>query len=489
MKVTVANISKEIMAYSDFPPLAVYPIFMHNTHLKDYLHRYADNFNLRKHIHLNTKVIQITETEDHKTSGQWCVKYQNIQDNKVTSEVFDAVMVCTGVFGKPVMPTFQGMETFQGEIIHTREYKTSKNFEGKTTLVVGLGNSAVDAAIDISEVAKQVYISSRNGSWIFGRLGPGGLPGDMLMLSRVGFYLLKKFPSLLNKLAMSQCSKKLNHKLFGLNPKFSPLQSNSTVNDMLGYKLLTGEIKMKPGVKQICGHCVEFVDGSKIDGIDSIVCGTGYLPDFPFLDSGVIDVDKSNMYLGMFPPDRKVHTLVVIGCFRQKGPIIPVTEMQSRLATMVFKGSVTLPDSKIMWEYIRRNKEDSNKYRIPTLTGVTQVDYLPYMDELAAIIGVKPNLVKLVFQDPTLAKQCIFGPGTSYQFRLTGPHQWAGARDAIFTQWDRTLAPLTSDWKSAVSRPRRNPLKLLVMILSIVSIGYAVYRSYGSYLRNLLYLE
>ncbi|RWS18949.1 dimethylaniline monooxygenase [N-oxide-forming] 2-like isoform X3 [Leptotrombidium deliense] len=35
----------------------------------------------------------------------------------------------------------------------------------------------------------------------------------------------------------------------------------------------------------------------------------------------------------------------------------------------------------------------------------------------------------------------IFGPIMSYQYRLTGPNQWAGARDALFTYKQRFIAP------------------------------------------------
>ena len=48
----------------------------------------------------------------------------------------------------------------------------------------------------------------------------------------------------------------------------------------------------------------------------------------------------------------------------------------------------------------------------------------------------------MLLTDPNLAMKCIFGPCTPYQFRLEGPGRWKGARKAIMTQWDRTLAPL-----------------------------------------------
>lgn len=49
-----------------------------------------------------------------------------------------------------------GMEDFKGRVIHTKEYKVSRGYEGKHVLVVGIGNSAADAAVDISEDARQV---------------------------------------------------------------------------------------------------------------------------------------------------------------------------------------------------------------------------------------------------------------------------------------------------------------------------------------------
>lgn len=65
------------------------------------------------------------------------------------------------------------------------------------------------------------------------------------------------------------------------------------------------------------------------------------------------------------------------------------------------------------------------------LSSLSQVDYIPYADELANQVGCKPNLVKLFFSDPTLALRCFFGPCTPVQYRLMGPGAWKGAKKAI----------------------------------------------------------
>lgn len=66
-----------------------------------------------------------------------------------------------------------------------------------------------------------------------------------------------------------------------------------------------------------------------------------------------------------------------------------------------------------------------------------QVDFVSYMDDIAGAIGVRPSLLWLFFTDYSLFKRVLWGPVTAYQYRLTGPGQWDGARRAIFTQFDR----------------------------------------------------
>lgn len=71
-----------------------------------------------------------------------------------------------------------------------------------------------------------------------------------------------------------------------------------------------------------------------------------------------------------------------------------------------------------------------------------QGDYIGTMDELADLVGVKPNLLSLAFTDPKLAFQLFWGPCTPVQYRLQGPGKWDGARKVILTTQDRIKKPL-----------------------------------------------
>ena len=52
--------------------------------------------------------------------------------------------------------------------------------------------------------------------------------------------------------------------------------------------------------------------------------------------------NKANLYKYMFPPGLERPTLVVIGLVQPLGAIMPISEMQARWATRVFKGTSLL---------------------------------------------------------------------------------------------------------------------------------------------------
>lgn len=59
------------------------------------------------------------------------------------------LVVATGENGEKCMPDISGLEGFAGTVIHSIDYKSGKEFEGKKVLVVGCGNSAMEIALDL----------------------------------------------------------------------------------------------------------------------------------------------------------------------------------------------------------------------------------------------------------------------------------------------------------------------------------------------------
>jgi len=103
---------------------------------------------------------------------------------------------------------------------------------------------------------------------------------------------------------------------------------------------MQGRVKVKKHIARVKSNEVVFVDGTTVASVDAIVLCTGYDPDYPFMSADVVPRDKSQMYLTVFPRNRKFPTLAVQGCFRMKGLIIVAIEMQARYIAKVIKVNI-----------------------------------------------------------------------------------------------------------------------------------------------------
>ncbi|NXD82935.1 FMO1 monooxygenase, partial [Halcyon senegalensis] len=436
----ISNTSKEMSAFSDFPYPEDFPVFLPNALLLDYLRRYAERFGLREHIKFGATVISIRKRLDFATTGQWDVVTE--ADGKQTSHIFDAVMVCSGNFSEPFLPLhcFPGIEKFQGQYFHSRQYKHPDVFQGKRVLVVGMGNSGVDIAVEASRVAAKVTISTRQGAWLLSRVFDYGYPWDMVFNTRLMYLIRNSLPGPLARgLINYKVNQRFNHENYGLQPEkryFLPV-----LNDDLPSYILTGRITIKPGVKEFKNNSVVFHNCPEEEPIDIIVFCTGYNVSFPFLEEALVKVEDkhASLYKYVFPTHLERPTLAVLGLIKTLGAMMPVAEMQARWVTRVFKGRRASP-------YLHQPYSHffffSNSFRFGlSFDKVLKIECLLYMDTLASFIGAKPSVLGVLCRDPWLALTIFFGPCTPYQYRLEGPGRWEGARQAILTQWDRVLKP------------------------------------------------
>ncbi|NXK10395.1 FMO1 monooxygenase, partial [Herpetotheres cachinnans] len=451
----ISNSSKEMSAFSDFPYPEDFPVFLPNAQLLDYLRRYAEHFNLRRHIRFGTTVVSIRKCPDFATTGQWDVVTE--ADGKRTSHVFDAIMVCSGNFSEPSLPLhcFPGIERFQGQYFHSRQYKHPDVFQGKRVLVVGMGNSGVDIAVEASHVAAKVTVSTGRGAWVLGRVFDHGYPWDMVLNTRLMSLIRNSLPCALSwGLINRRVNQWFKHENYGLQPEKSCLVREPVLNDDLPSYILTGRITIKPGVKEFKDNSVVFHNCPEEEPIDIVVFCTGYNVSFPFLEETIVKVENkhASLYKYVFPTHLQRPTLAILGLIKPLGGIMPVTEMQARWVTRVFKGRRANVSSAVY-----RNVAQTGHVLVPSVhqegflslespelrssLPILKTDWLVYMDKLASFIGAKPSVLGLLCRDPQLALTIFFGPCTPYQYRLGGPGRWEGARQAILTQWDRTLKP------------------------------------------------
>ncbi|XP_069104182.1 flavin-containing monooxygenase 5-like isoform X1 [Argopecten irradians] len=435
MRFTHINVSKYNYCFSDFPFPEEMPDFPHNTDMAQYIRDYCTKFDVYQHIRFYHKVLTV-----ERTGEEWKVKCQEVgEDGKTVKsinkpEIFISkfLAIATGHHAKPSLPNFPGMDSFKGEAIHAVNFNDalSNGMVGKRVLVVGIGNSAVDAAVNCASVGrcKSVYISSRSGAWVFSNYVLG-FPAD-LYACRVFLKLPWKLATYILELIIKLISG--NPKKWNLNPKMHALQTQPTVSPTLIHHIQRREVKVVPNIQRIENNEVFFMNGEHAE-FDHIIYCTGYKVDLPFLSDDlqklVLDKDTNavKLYKSVFNPDIGP-SLAFIGFVQPaSGGVLSMSETQSRWFAELCKGKVKLPSKSDMFDSMKSEKESvsSRYYHSPRHT--LQKDPVIYNDEIAGFIGAKPTFL----QNPRLFWHLLWSSCGSYQWRLQGPHAWSGATEAV----------------------------------------------------------
>ncbi|NXH19900.1 FMO4 monooxygenase, partial [Bucco capensis] len=439
----ITNTSKEMSCFSDFPCPEDFPSYLPHSLLLEYFRMYAQHFDLLRHIRFKTTVLSVRKRPDFATSGQWDVVTETNGVQEL--HIFDAVMVCTGHFQEPYLPlaSFPGIDTcFKGQYLHSREYKDVEPFRGKRVLVVGIGNTGGDLSVELSHVAAKVFLSARSSTCVVSRVSDHGFPLDMVHTTRFNHFLEWLLPSaLMKRIKFRRFNSWFNHANYGLASTKSP-NFKIIVNEELPFCLLSGTVVLKPNVKEFTESSAVFEDGTTEENIDVVLFATGYIFAFSFLEESVRSLidDNRSLYKRIFPPQLEKPTLAIIGLIQLTGSVMVGSEMQARWVTGIFAGWNKLPPTSRMMADVLKKKPPVK--RNPLERENLKMSFISYTDEIASCAGVKPSMLRLLLTDPWLALAIFFGPCTPYQYRLVGRGKWSGARDAILTQWQRTLKPL-----------------------------------------------
>lgn len=459
-----SNVSKHNYCFSDFPFPDDVPDYPHHTHMAEYINSYAEHFGIKDHISFSTKVVRV-----EKVSEGWkitSVKVDNEgKDQHNYKETFvKFVAIATGHHAKPGMPHFDGQETFPGRIFHSVEYKnaTSNGLVGKKVVVVGIGNSAVDVAVNVVELGgkKPVSIATRSGAWII----PNyilGFPADHYAC-RLFLWLPWGLSNFIFEFVIKSVSGspwQLN-----LNPKMRARQTQPTVSPTLVHHIQRRNVTVKPNIAAVEGNKVVFTDGTKTT-TDAIVCCTGYKIDLPFLDSSLKDLvveensNKIKLFKHVFVPEIGA-SLAFIGFVQPtSGGLLSVSEIQARWFSELCKGVIKLPLVEKMQQEIKQDQQKNESTYFASARHTIQQDPLNYNDEIASYFGAKPQLWK----HPSLAWHLIVSSCGAAQWRLQGPHKWNRAKNVVYA------VPIT---------PLMHYGTLFVLVLLLLIMGFIIVKCF-----------
>lgn len=412
--------SKYLTAFSDFLMPEHYPHFLKHEQYLEYLLDYARHFDLQQHIKFGAVVNGI-----QRQGEKWLLNISH--DGNLSECEFDVVAVCTGLNEERNLPVIENMENFQGEIVHSSSYKDNIPYQNKRVVIVGGGESAGDLLNEISQVAREVTVSLRRGVFIMPKLDETmTLPGDYFhhrstyhlppaIYDRIETLFQKLF-SFINR---RQKAWQIRQKLIELS-RGSYHQQFITKSDVFLTALAQPHVFLKPAIQHFDTDGVVFADGSKVKA-EAVIFSSGFKVFFPFLPLESRGWDWRKLYKNIFHPE--LTNLGFIGFARPNiGAMPPVTELQSRYFAGVASGRLSLPSHAEMKSVIKRDVQETAKLKPLVCERVTSiVSFVPYMYELAGLIGCRP-ILKQLLNKPLVLWSVLFGTVASSHFRLCGPH-------------------------------------------------------------------
>ena len=370
------NTSRDRMAYSDFPMPAHYPDFPHHSLIAQYFEAYVDHFGFRSKLTFNTRVDHVAKLGPRRFAVTTRPRHDDGSVGEPLVREYGAVLVANGHHWDPRFPTPPFPGTFHGTTLHAHHYIDNQPFSGKRVLVVGMGNSAMDIAVECSQVAARVVLSSRRGAhivpkYLFGR------PLDTWMTSpHWPLWIKERVGMLLYKLAVGDLRR------YGLpQPAHRPMQAHPTISSDIFLRMGSGDIVYKPNIRSLCGEQVEFVDGSRQD-IDVMIYCTGYNVTFPFFAPDFISATDNELPLfrRVFHPD--IDGVYFIGLLQPLGAIMPLAEAQSVWVCEYLQGTYDLPENAAMRADIAAEIAAMRRRYVASARHTMQVDFDQYLHAL-----------------------------------------------------------------------------------------------------------
>jgi dimethylaniline monooxygenase (N-oxide forming) len=372
------NTSGEAMEYAAYPVPATFPHYPSHWQVADYFDAFVDHFGLREQITFRTEVTKVQPAAD----GGYDVTTRSRDDVRTARTAhYDHVLVANGHHWDPRWPepAFPGSEDFPGEQIHAHYYRTPEVFAGKRVVVLGIGNSACDIAVEASRHAESTHLAMRRGAWVIPKY-LFGMPTDHLTdspLARGPMRLQKMVMRSLLRLAIGRMTD------YGLpEPDHNVLEAHPTVSDDLLSRLGHGDIAVKPSISRFTGSTVHFTDGSSVEA-DVVVYCTGYKVTFPFLDDTVVRAEGNHvdLYRRVVPPGRP--GLYFIGLVQPIGAVMPLAEAQAQWVADLILGRVALPSPAEMRRQIASYDEAVRKRFVASKRHTMEVDFHAYRAEIA----------------------------------------------------------------------------------------------------------
>ncbi|KAJ5403026.1 uncharacterized protein N7487_008922 [Penicillium crustosum] len=128
-----------------------------------YFKQVVDQHSLGKFMKLNHKVEGAYWDSER---GKWKVHVRDLLVDKTFIDECDIFINGGGILNNWKMPEIDGLESFNGLLVHTAAYPEGTDLNGKRVAVIGIGSSGVQVIAKIASQVSKLYTWVRSPTWI-----------------------------------------------------------------------------------------------------------------------------------------------------------------------------------------------------------------------------------------------------------------------------------------------------------------------------------
>lgn len=465
------NVSRFVVTFSDQPWPENSKTFPLRNQVYDYYCKYVQQFGLEPYIKFQHNVHHIKQSSDGEDT-KWIVEYSDNSSNQ--SESFEYVIMASGPYARPRIPTIANSSTFNGIITHSSQFRLDdERFKSKDVIVVGGSLSGADVTTLLVGHAKSVVNIFKRTPLILSNLvkreiKPSSGQFSIVPYDSVFFTRENTYPP--DGLTPEQATAGMRNFFKDLFPE----QTNKTLcpdenlhvdlddentqlivsrsDFYLDYVKQKRVRPLKTRIESFHPNGVNLENGMSLNA-DVVIFCTGYEQAIDcILDKSILDVIKYDttkykfpnlLYKFTFSPGLK--NMAFVGL--TDGLFNAAFELQAKWACSVFTGAWKLPDEATMNSYLKdleakrlADRHSNFPYGLP----------VQLVDELAKELKVYPDFERLKKEDPHLYRMLWCNVVFVSHFFLDSPNldcrklleQVEDYKRKVY-EFDDTTAPIT----------------------------------------------
>jgi cation diffusion facilitator CzcD-associated flavoprotein CzcO len=171
------DIQSHLYSFSFAPNRHWTRTYAYQPEILSYLESVADEFDLRRHLMLNTSVQKLTWNEQQTHWNIALADGQNV--------VADVVVSAVGLFGEARFPDIAGIPQFTGDLMHTSQWDAGIDLTDKRVAVVGTGASGVQVVPELADITRQLTVFQRTPPWMVPKEDRPYRPDELIRFRRV----------------------------------------------------------------------------------------------------------------------------------------------------------------------------------------------------------------------------------------------------------------------------------------------------------------